>query len=124
MALSDLLQFPHFYLMILAAIFLTISIILVTIHKPKKWFYLHILSSSAGVVLTVMGILILMNLNLTIPHSILGLITLIFLIGELIGGFIARKTKDKRIRTFHLWLSRVIYIVVLVTLILGIIIFI
>ncbi|MHA2038165.1 MAG: hypothetical protein ACW98X_17140 [Promethearchaeota archaeon] len=124
MALSDLLQFPHFYVMIIAVIFLSISVILVTVHKPKKWFYLHIICSTTGTLLTIVGVILLMGLNLTIPHAILGLIAIIFLIGELLGGFIARKTKNKKIRTFHLWASRIIYIVVLIAVILGIINFI
>jgi hypothetical protein len=124
MALTDLLQFPHFYVMLIAVIFLTFSIILVTIHKPKKWFYLHIFCSTTGTLLTIVGVILLMGLNLTIIHAILGLIAIIFLIGELIGGFIARKTKDKRIRLFHLWASRIIYVVVLIAVVLGIINFI
>ena len=120
MALSDLLQFPHFYAMLIAVIFLTISIILVTIHKPKKWFYLHIFCSTTGITLTIIGVILLMGLNLTIFHGVVGLIAIIFLIGELIAGFIARKTKNKRIRSFHLWVSRIIYIVVLIAVFLGI----
>jgi hypothetical protein len=110
--------------MIIAVIFLSISVILVTVHKPKKWFYLHIICSTTGTLLTIVGVILLMGLNLTIPHAILGLIAIIFLIGELLGGFIARKTKNKKIRTFHLWASRIIYIVVLIAVILGIINFI
>ncbi len=124
MALSDLLQFPHFYVMIIAVILLTFSIILVTIHKPKRWFYLHMFCSTTGTLLTIVGIILLMGLNLTITHAILGLIAIIFLIGELFVGYIARKKKDKRIRTFHLWVTRIIYIVVLIAVILGIINFI
>ena len=120
MALSDLLQFPHFYAMIIAVIFLTISVILVTIHKPKGWFKIHILCSTTGTLLTIIGVILLMGLNLTILHGILGLIAIIILVGEMIGGFIARKKKDKRIRSLHLWISRVIYITVLVAVVLGI----
>lgn len=124
MALSDLLQFPHFYPMFIAAIFLTTSIILVTVHKPKKWFYFHIFFSTTGTVLAVIGVILLMVLNLTIVHGVLGLIVIIFLIFELIGGSIARKLKNKNLRKLHLWVSRIIYIVVIITLILGILLFI
>ena len=120
MALSDLLQFPHFYAMIIAVIFLTISIILVTVHKPKKWFSIHIFCSSTGTLLTIVGIILLMGLNLTLLHGVLGLIAIIFLIGELVGGFVARKLKNKKIRSMHLWISRIIYLVVLIAVILGI----
>jgi len=123
MALSDLLQFPHFYVMIIAVIFLTISIILVTIHKPKKWFYIHIFCSFTGTILTIVGILLLTGLDLTIPHGVIGLIAIIFLIGELISGSTARKLKNKKIRSIHLWVSRIIYIIVLIAVVLGIIFF-
>lgn len=120
MALSDLLQFPHFYAMIIAVIFLTISIILVTIRKPKGWFKIHIFFSTTGTLLTIVGVILLMGLNLTILHSVLGLIAIIFLVGGIIGGFIARKKKDKTIRSSHLWISRIIYITVLIAVVLGI----
>lgn len=123
MALSDLLQFPHFYLMVIAVACLTFSILLVTIHKPKKWFYFHIFFSSTGTVLAIIGVILLMALNLTIIHGVIGLIVIIFLIGELIGGSVARRLKNKKIRTLHLWISRIIYIVVIITLILGISLF-
>ena len=120
MALFDLLQFPHFYVMIIAVIFLTISIILVTIHKPKGWFKIHIFFSTTGTLLTIVGVILLMGLTLTILHGVLGLIAIIFLVGELVSGFIARTKKDKRIRSLHLWISRTIYIVVLIAVVLGI----
>ena len=120
MALSELLQFPHFYVMIIAVIFLTISIILVTIHKPKNWFKIHIFCSTTGTLFTIVGVILLMGLNLTIFHGVLGLIALIFLVGEIIAGFIARKKKDKTIRSLHLWVSRLVYIIVLIATVLGI----
>ena len=120
MALSDLLQFPHFYAMMIAVIFLTISIILVTIRKPKSWFKIHIFCSTTGTLLTIVGVILLMGLNLTILHGVFGLIDIIFLVGEIIGGVIARKKKDKRMRSLHLWISRIIYITVLIATILGI----
>ena len=120
MTISDLLQFPHFYVMLTAVIFLTISVILVTIRKPKNWFYIHIFCSTTGTLLTIVGIILLMALTLTILHGVLGLIAIIFLVGELIGGFIARKKKDKRIRSLHLWIIRIVYIVVLIAVVLGI----
>jgi hypothetical protein len=110
--------------MLTAVIFLTISIILVTMRKPKNWFYIHIICSTTGTLLTIVGIILLMVLNLTILHGVLGLIAIIFLVGELIAGSIARKKKDKRIRSLHLWVSRIIYIVVLIAVVSGIINFI
>ncbi|MFX1457494.1 MAG: hypothetical protein ACFFDB_19165 [Promethearchaeota archaeon] len=106
--------------MIIAIAFLTTSIILVTIHKPKKWFYLHIFFSTTGTVLAIIGVILLMVLNLTILHGALGLFVILFLVGEVIGGSVARKIKNKKLRSLHLWISRIIYIVVIINLILGI----
>jgi len=120
MALADLLQFPHFIIMLIGFIHLTIAIILVIIHRPKKWYSLHVIFATSGIELIVIGILILSELTLDIPHAILGLIVIIVLVGELVGGVVARKLKDRKIRLAHIWISRIIYIITLVVIILGI----
>ena len=123
MALDALLGLVHFPIMISALIFLGISIVLIIIHKPKMWFRLHIVTSAVGVTLALIGVLTLNALILVIPHGIIGLIILILLFVELVVGFLARKTKDKKIRLLHLWASRTIYIIALITAILGLIYF-
>ena len=120
MALADLFQFPHFVVMLIGVIHLTISILLVILHKPKNWYKLHPIFATTGVEFVIIGLLILSGLILGIPHGIIGLIASIILIGELIVGYIAIKTKEKKIRMTHIWVSRVIYIVIVVALILGI----
>jgi len=120
MALEDLLQFPHFIVMLVGFIHLTIALILVIVHKPKKWFSLHVIFATSGIELIVIGILILIDLTLDIPHAILGIIVTVVLLGELVGGVVARKLKDKNIRLAHIWISRIIYIITLVVIILGI----
>lgn len=124
MALVDLLQVPHFIVMLAGFIHLSIAMLLVAFHKPKKWYSLHLIFATTGVELIVIGLLILSSLILGIPHGIIGLIAAIILIGELIVGYIAIKTKEKKIRITHIWVSRVIYIVTLVAIILGILNFI
>lgn len=105
MALDALLGLVHFPIMVSALIFLGISIVLIIIHKPKMWFRLHIVTSAVGVLLALIGVLTLNALILVIPHGIIGLIILILLFIELVVGFLARKTKDKKIRLLHLWAS-------------------
>ncbi|NVM38008.1 MAG: hypothetical protein HWN81_20610 [Candidatus Lokiarchaeota archaeon] len=124
MALVDLFQFPHFIVMLVGFIHLSIAMLLVAFHKPKKWYSLHLIFAATGVELIVIGLLILSGLILGIPHGIIGLIAAIILIGELIVGYIAIKTKERKIRITHIWVSRVIYIVTLVALILGVLNFI
>ena len=109
--------------MVTGVIHLTIAIILVVVHKPKKWFPLHVIFAATGIELIIVGLLILNALILDIPHGILGLIVVTVLIGELIGGYIAVKKKNRNIRKAHIWISRIIYIFALVAVILGIIYF-
>lgn len=123
MALDALLGLIHFPIMVSALIFLGISIVLIIIHKPKIWFRLHILTSAIGVILAIIGVLTLKALLLEIPHGVIGLTILILLNIELVVGFAARKTKDKRIRLLHIWASRTIYVIALITAILGLIFF-
>ena len=121
MALDDLLGLVHFPIMVSALIFLGISIVFIIIHKPKMWFRLHILTSAIGVILAIIGVLTLNALLLEIPHGVIGLVILILLNIELVVGYVARKQKDKRIRLLHIWASRTIYIIALITGILGLI---
>lgn len=123
MLLVDLLQFPHFIVMILGVIHLSIAMLLVVFHRPNKWFTLHVIFAATGIELIIIGLLILNALILNIPHGIFGLIIVVLLIGELIGGFFAVKTKDKNIRKAHIWLSRIVYILALFAIILGLISF-
>jgi hypothetical protein len=123
MALIDLLQFPHFIIMLIGIIHMTISILLVILHKPKNWSVLHKIFALTGVELAVIGLLILSGLILEIPHGILGLIVAIILLAELIVGFVAVKMKKREVRLSHIWIGRLIYITLLVALFLGIIYF-
>ena len=120
MALVDLLGFPHFWVMLIGIVLLTISVILVITHKPEKWFLLHKLFAVAGIVLALIGIIALSGLNLSILHGIFGLIIFIWLTGEIVGGYIASKKKDKTMRKVHLQLGRLVFILALVALLFGI----
>ena len=52
MGLTELLQLPHFPVMLLAVIFLTLSLVIVILHKPKQWFRLHVIFAATGGILT------------------------------------------------------------------------
>ena len=121
MAFVDLLTSFHFYVMLIAGIFFSISISLVAFHKPKRWLFLHQCFASLGLVTGIIGLILLGGLELAIIHGIIGLITLISF-GIIISiGLYAIKQKDKNARTIHLWLSRIIYILLLIIIVLGII---
>ncbi|MFX1281647.1 MAG: hypothetical protein ACFFA3_20015 [Promethearchaeota archaeon] len=120
MVLSDLLQFPHFIIIIIGIMHLTIAIILVIVHKPKNWYSLHVFFATSGIELIVIGVGILIDLTLTLPHAILGLTVIFILVSEIVGGIIARKLKKREIRLIHIWVGRILYISIFVVVILGI----
>lgn len=124
MALADILALPHFWVMLIGIVILVLSIIVVTIHKPEKWFLLHKTLAVAGIILTLIGLLVLSGLNLILIHAIFGLIVIIWLIAEIIGGFIASKKQDKNMRKMHIMAGRIILIIAIIVLIFGIIVFI
>jgi hypothetical protein len=124
MAIVALLQFPHFSIILIGIAFLTISMLLIIIHKPKKWFLLHAIFASIGIILLIIGIATLSVLILTIPHGIMGLLAIISLVIEVIAGLIARNLKIKKLRKAHIWTSRFIYVFTIITLIFGILSFI
>jgi hypothetical protein len=123
MSLSDLIRFPHFLIILLGIILLTIALIFIFKHKPKKWRLLHEITASIGIFLILLGIIILGGLNLIIIHGSIGLISFIVLILILIIGLIAVKQKTKKLRNLHIWIGRIIYFLTLITAILGIILF-
>ena len=120
MGVAELLQLPHFPVMITAIIFLTIALIFIIFHKPKIWFSLHVIFASSGIILTITGLYLLDSLILILNHAIIGLITFLILVGTSLIGTIAYRIKNKNVRLMHLWISRVIYIISIVTVVLGI----
>lgn len=121
MVLQDLLLFPHFWGMLTVEILLGLSVAMVLLHKPKSWRKLHMIFTGLAIILVIIGV-ILVGLNLAIPHGIFGLITLILLAGAGIGGIVAiKKAKNKKqIRNAHIWLGRIIFILATISLLFGI----
>jgi len=124
MATGNLLSLPHFWIMLIGIVLLTIAIVVVVIHKPKQWFLFHKLFALGGIILALIGLLVLSGLNLILIHAIFGLIVFIWLIAEIFGGYIAFKKKDKNMRKMHIWMGRIVFLLALVVLIFGILIFI
>ena len=124
MPAADILTFPHFWIMLIGIALLALAIIVVTIHKPEKWLLFHKMFAVAGIILTLIGFLVLIELNFILIHAIFGLIVIIWLFGELFGGYIASKKQDKTMRKVHIWLGRIVFLCALLLLIFGIIAFI
>ena len=124
MPVADILTFPHFWVMLIGIALLALSIIVVTIHKPEKWFLLHKTFAVAGIILTLIGLLALSGLNLILIHAIFGLVVIIWLIGEIIGGYFASKKQDKNMRKMHIMAGRIVLLIAIIVLIIGILVFI
>ncbi|MFX0011467.1 MAG: hypothetical protein ACFE9R_14235 [Candidatus Hermodarchaeota archaeon] len=123
MAFVNLILFPHFIVMLIAVIFFSISISAVAFHKPKNWLIIHQTFASLGLLTGILGLILLGGLNLGILHGILGLIVIISFIAIVSIGLIAIKKKNRNVRKFHIWLSRIIYVLSLLLVVLGIITF-
>ena len=122
MSIANILTLPHFWIMLIGIALLALSIIVVTIHKPEKWFLLHKTFAVAGIILTLIGLLVLSGLNLILIHAIFGLIVIIWLIGEIFGGYFASKKQDKNLRKMHIMAGRIVLIIAIIVLIFGILV--
>lgn len=119
----DLIFFPHFLVMVIAVVIISIGLIVVAFHKPEQWFLLHRIFMGLGLFVAIIGFILLIIPSIFILHAIFGLIILIFLTFSVIGGFFATKKKEQNIRNGHIWMGRILYILILVTIILGILTF-
>ena len=120
MAIVDLITSLHFYVMLIAIVFFTASILMIAFHKPKSWLLLHKVFSSLGLLTGIIGLIILGGLVLEIVHGLVGLIIMIMFAVIILIGLLAIQKKNKNVRAIHLWLSRIIYILSLVLIVLGI----
>jgi len=123
MAIFVLILFPHFLVMLFAVISFSVSISMVALHKPKNWLLLHKFFASLGLLTGIIGLILLGGLVLGMLHGILGLVTIIFFAVIIVMGLVAIYKKDKNVRTIHIWLGRIIYILTLVLVVLGIMTF-
>ena len=121
MDIIGLLTFPFFYLMLSVLILLLIGIMFVLTHKPENWFFFHKLFMTLGLMVGLLGVIILGLIDLTLLYLILAVITIILLLLSIMGGFIANKKQDKKLRSFHIWFGRIMYIIATILLIIGII---
>jgi len=121
MDIIGLLTFPFFYLMVSVLILLLIGIMFVLTHKPENWFFFHKLFMGLGLITGLIGIIILGVLSFSLLYLIFALITIILLLFSIMGGFIANKQQDKKLRSFHIWFGRIMYFVAIILLIIGII---
>jgi len=123
MSAINILGLTHFWIILIGAILLSIGVILVAIHKPKAWFFLHRLFSIGGIILVILGIFLLTGLYTNVLiHRILGIIAIIWLIGEVIGGVVAYTKKNPQMRKIHVLSGRLALIMVIFVIIIGLII--
>ncbi|MBD3193934.1 MAG: hypothetical protein GF317_02690 [Candidatus Lokiarchaeota archaeon] len=123
MDILGIFTYPFFYLMVMVLIILLIGIYFVLSHKPENWFFYHKLFMGLGLIIAIIGFIVLGVLSLTLINLILGVLTIILLVLSIMGGFIANKQQDNKLRSFHIWFGRAVYIIATIVLIIGIITF-
>jgi hypothetical protein len=123
MSSLNIIVLPHFWIILIGVILLSLGVLFVTIHKPKGWFFLHRLFSLGGIILVILGIFLLTGLYTNVLiHRILGIIAIIWLIGEVIGGLVAYMKKNPQMRKIHVLSGRLALIMVIFVIIIGLII--
>ena len=120
MSALNIVILPHFWIMITGIILLFLSVIVVSIHKHEKWFFYHRIFAIIGIMLTLIGIFILTGLYTALIHQVLGIIAVIWLIGEIMGGFVAYKKKNPQMRKIHILTGRLAFLMVIFVIIMGI----
>jgi len=123
LSLVDLFLFPHFIVMLSSLAFISIGLMTVAFHEPEQWFFLHKLFIGIGLLVAIIGLIVLLMLNLFILHALFGLTVIILLVLSATGGYIASEKKDQTLRKGHIWIGRGLYVLALVTVILGILTF-
>ncbi|MCX8095731.1 MAG: hypothetical protein N3D74_06055 [Caldisericia bacterium] len=120
----------HMLFIFVGTIALILSIIVV-LSKKGKFLYKHKILSTIGFIIVNLSILsIYINnerLNLTYSHGILGFLFFIFSLLNLILGFVYTgkvKPKTKKlIRAIHIWIGRVLFVILILNIYFGYIIF-
>ena len=122
MCALNIIGLPHFWIILSGVILLTLSVIIVTIHKPENWYFLHRIFAISGIILLIIGIFILTGLYTNVLiHRIFGIIVIIWFIGEVIGGVVAYTKKNPQMRKIHVLSGRLVLIMVIFVIIIGII---
>ncbi|QEE15489.1 hypothetical protein DSAG12_01315 [Promethearchaeum syntrophicum] len=120
MSIQNLLQFPHFILISLGILSAIISVIFIFFHKPKeKWYLLHKIFTSIGIVLMLVGVFFLGILSLTFWHAYLGFSAIIIVFITIFFALIQLKKKKKKLRLIHIWTGRIVLLLLIVVMLIG-----
>lgn len=124
------LQILHWIFVFIGLIFIIYAIVGVII-KKAKFLFQHKLFSTFGIIFINLSIISIyfMNkkFNVLYSHGFLGFLFLLISILTLILGFVyvsKTKSKNKRfIRTVHIWIGRLLFIILILNIYFGIVIF-
>lgn len=120
----------HWLFILVGTISFILSIIVV-LTKKGKFLYKHKILSTIGFIIVNISLLNIylsnQRLNLSYSHGILGFLFFVFSILNLILGFLytgKAKPKTKKIlRIIHIWLGRISFIILLLNIYFGYVIF-
>lgn len=90
--------------------------------KPKQWFKAHKAVGMVGGLLSIVGLLYMTSVGLAWNiHSYLGILTSAIIVIIIVLGFVTVRAKkpDPQMRSIHLWLGRIMLLLMLITLLAG-----
>ncbi|MBD3190630.1 MAG: hypothetical protein GF308_08295 [Candidatus Heimdallarchaeota archaeon] len=119
----------HAALMIISFLLLIAGWIVAHFYRSQRWWYrthrlLSLIGSIFGVLGLIMGIIMVSlttKAHFRVAHSILGLITIIFLVFQPISGILLSKIRFKRKerKIAHRWIGRILYLLMVASIVLG-----
>lgn len=120
----------HWLFILVGTISFILSIIVV-LTKKGKFLYKHKILSTIGFIIVNISLLNIylsnQRLNLSYSHGILGFLFFVFSILNLILGFLytgkAKPKTKKFLRIIHIWLGRISFIILLLNIYFGYVIF-
>lgn len=120
----------HALFMVTSVILLFAAILMVTYWKKRSgWYRFHRLLAATGAVLAIIGLTIAWYMvsitggpNFRVFHGIFGAITLTLVFLTLLLGVVRNRVRRHKvtIRTIHMWAGRLVFVLLVLTILLGI----
>lgn len=112
----------HSLVVVIGFLLLLLGALVGKYRKPKQWFKAHKAVGMVGGLLSIVGLLYMTSVGLAWNiHSYLGILTSAIIVIIIVLGFVTVRAKkpDPQMRSIHLWLGRIMLLLMLITLLAG-----
>lgn len=114
----------HAVLMVVGLLLILVAVVNVVNKTPKtSWLKAHKMTGGIGCVLIICGLIVAGYMvyedHFKVSHAYVGLVTLIFTVMTPILGFVSLKMHKKPVRTVHVWVSRAVVVLLVITVLSG-----